>query len=302
MEDIFEKISNLLNDGIDVVWSIIVESNGSSPRSKNASMVVTKDSGRVLGTIGGGTIEYESERIALRLLEEKRSDVHEFILTPNEIEDIGMVCGGDVKVYFYYISHTDEEMVAKLKKGKLRIGYEDSGKYVTLSNRSEHVYIFGGGHITQAVVPVISRLGFHSTVCEDREDFARRELFPEVDEIRLLQMDELGNICKEMTKDDFVCIFTRGHKNDFEVLCQVLKTDISYIGVIGSRSKKKFVFDKLRNLGFTESDIARVKTPIGFDILAETPEEIAISVAAELIYVRAGGNTAFDLSKPEECR
>ena len=154
--------------------------------------------------------------------------------------------------------------------------------------RPGRVYIFGGGHVAQELVPALARVGFRCVVIEDRPDFAKPELFAGVEETRLIEMTELPEIAKEIGEHDYVCVMTRGHKDDFEVQRWVLGSPAGYIGVIGSPNKKKAVFDRLRAFGYTDADFDRVTAPIGLDIGGETPAEIAVSIAAQLIMVRAG--------------
>jgi xanthine dehydrogenase accessory factor len=286
MRALFEETIKLLNSGVDVMLATIAERKGSAPRSKAASMIVTVAGGRVSGTIGGGAIENETIKYAINLIQEKQSGVHDFCLRANDVEDIGMICGGDVKMYFKYIAHDDDEMLEKLIGGELRIEYE-KGKYIDLTTRQNHVYIFGGGHVTQGFVPIVSKLDFYVIVCEDREEFAKKELFQGADEVRYVPIEKLVNVCKEMTKEDFVCFLTRGHDNDYALMCETLRTEVPYMGIIGSKRKRSMLFEWLKADGFTDTDLARIKTPIGLDILAETPEEIGVSISAELIQERA---------------
>ncbi len=148
------------------------------------------------------------------------------------------------------------------------------------------VYLFGGGHVSQRLVPVLRYIGFRTVVLEDREKFADPALFPAAEDVRLCCFSDILPTAP-VTKSDYVIIMTRGHMADYDVLRQVLGTDATYIGCIGSRHKIAATKAKLFAEGFTESDFARVHTPIGLPISAETPEEIAISVAAELILHRA---------------
>jgi xanthine dehydrogenase accessory factor len=150
------------------------------------------------------------------------------------------------------------------------------------------VYVFGGGHVSQALVPLLAGIDFRCVVLEDRAQFAAPELFPDAHEIILA---EVGETLKRihLTPMDYAVVMTRGHRNDLAVQCELLRTDVGYIGVIGSRSKKEFVFGRMREAGFRDSDLARITTPIGLSIGAETPAEIAVSIAAQLIQVRAAG-------------
>lgn len=148
------------------------------------------------------------------------------------------------------------------------------------------VFIFGGGHVAYALVPVLTRLGFPCVVVDDREEFANPQRFPEaVDTV----VTDLASLPPSLiiTPYDYVCIMTRGHVGDYVVERQVLPCKPYYLGVIGSKQKLAFVRSKLLKDGFTDADIDAVHAPIGLPISAATPDEIAISIAGELIAVRA---------------
>jgi xanthine dehydrogenase accessory factor len=149
-------------------------------------------------------------------------------------------------------------------------------------------YIFGAGHVSRSLAEFVKAVGFWTVVLDDRADYANRDRFPAADEIVVLDsFDEvMGNIT--IDRDSFVVIVTRGHLNDRTVLSQVLKSNAGYIGMIGSRRKCGLIFDELRRSGYPEAEIQRVHAPIGISIDAETPEEIGISITAEMIAVRAG--------------
>lgn len=271
--DVFQALNQFLSAGENTVLVTIETSSGSVPRSAGAMMLVTAQ-GRAAGTIGGGEAEYRSEQIALEVLQTGQNHVENFQLRPNEIQDLGMVCGGEVQVSFRYLPGGDEASIAWVRQETERL--LPPGR----------VYIFGGGHVSQALVPVLKAVDFRCVVLEDREDFCRPELFPGAEEIRLIQNDD-PTAYREITAEDHVVVMTRGHKDDLAVQAQALKTPARYIGVIGSRRKTAAVFAKLQEMGYTDADLARITTPIGLDIKSETPAEIAVSVAAQLILIRA---------------
>ncbi len=153
-------------------------------------------------------------------------------------------------------------------------------------SRSGFVYIFGGGHISKELVPVLAHLDFRPVVFEDRPQFAQGSLFPGVVRTILGDFTAFGEHVQPR-RQDYIVIMTRGHAADHEVLAQALQSPAQYVGLIGSRTKFAATCEKLRAAGFGEKDIARIRNPIGLPILAETPAEIAISIAAELIEHRA---------------
>jgi xanthine dehydrogenase accessory factor len=150
------------------------------------------------------------------------------------------------------------------------------------------LYVFGGGHVSAQISPLAARVGFKVVVIDDRPEFADPSRFPEAREV--LQMPFKGALERlDVDESSYVVIVTRGHIHDKSVLEQCLKTKARYVGMIGSRRKKALVYTSLLEQGFTEEELERVHSPIGIDIGAETPEEIAVSIVAELIMVRAGG-------------
>ena len=274
MRQLFQQLEQTLKEQKSAVLVTVTASSGSTPRGAGATMLVTEQ-GRIAGTIGGGAVEYRSEQIALAALREGRSRAESFQLRPNEVQDLGMICGGDVQVDFRYLSGNDPEALSWVRAEQARL------------IPPERVYIFGGGHVAQALVPALAAVDFRCVVLEDREDFCRPELFPSVEETRLIQNDDPAAYA-DITAGDYVAVMTRGHKDDLTVQAQALKTPARYIGVIGSRRKTAAVFARLQEMGYTDADLARITTPIGLDIKAETPAEIAVSIAAQLIMDRAG--------------
>ena len=334
MKTLFHKLRETLEKGGDAVLVTVVASSGSTPRGAGARMLITRE-GRIHGTIGGGAVEYKSEQIAQEVLDKKSSLTEEFLLRKNDVLDLGMVCGGDVTVYFHYIPEGDKDTLALCKEvadcfasgeqcflitditengsGSLSLygakrgifgpcvpasvienlkfkpcQLEAEGRlfYCEILIRSGRVYIFGGGHVAQALVPALSAVNFRCVILEDREDFCRPELFPGVEETKLIDNNHIEDYIT-ITSEDYICIMTRGHKDDMICEAYAMKTAACYIGVIGSRKKVASVNAKLAAMGFSEEDLARITTPIGLDIMAETPAEIAVSITAQLIHERA---------------
>lgn len=287
MRNLLNKLNETLGRGEAAVLATIIASSGSTPRGSGARMLVTKE-GRVAGTVGGGAVEYQCEKRAMECLVGRESTIEDFILTHNDVADIGMICGGDVRVEFRYIEAGDGIV------GELEREYEEQ------RCRDGRVFVFGGGHVSQQLVPTLARVDFRCIVIEDRPEFTKPELFEgKAEEIRLIDMDNVAELVPEITKDDFVCIMTRGHKDDYLVQAQMLKSQACYIGVIGSRHKIAGVNAKLTADGYTPEDLMRITTPIGLDIAAETPAEIAVSVAAQMIEVRAKKNGSRKARKKE---
>ena len=149
------------------------------------------------------------------------------------------------------------------------------------------LYIFGAGHVSRQTVPCACRVGFQVVVIDDRPDFADTVHFPDARDVYHLPFEGVMDRLP-VHGLSYLVIVTRGHMHDKNVLAQALKTKAAYIGMIGSTRKRDIIYKKLLEEGFTQKDLSRVHSPIGLDIGAETPEEIAISIVAELIKVRAG--------------
>ena len=330
MRNMLKTIKNKLEHGQALVLVTVIASSGATPRGAGARMLVGKE-GRICGTIGGGAVEYRSEQIAAKVLEEKASKGHDFTLTKDDVQNLGMICGGACDVFFHYLPAGDihtimlcEEAEAQFQKGsnlwlltqlgeKGQMGlYSDSlgfwgilvSEELKLSrhperlgdifaeqiNASGRVYVFGGGHVAQELVPVLSHVGFRCVVMDDREEFARPELFPGAEEVICGDLTHLKDYLS-IGNEDYVCVMTRGHAYDTVVQAQVLKCRPTYCGVIGSAFKAAGVRKTLKEeYGLLDEELDLVTTPIGLNIKGETPAEIAISIAAQMILHRAERN------------
>jgi xanthine dehydrogenase accessory factor len=201
----------------------------------------------------------------------------------------------DLPVHMQYVNGQDEggideelraEILRKTRRVPFLINHSGRDIFVEPLVHPGVVHLVGAGHVALACARVASFTGFEVVVMDDRREFANLTRFPDAREVRILKsfthcIDRLG-------ADDYVIIVTRGHMHDREVLAQALRTDAGYIGMIGSRRKKEAVYASLVQEGFTEADLSRVHCPIGLSIGADTPEEIAISIIAELVQIRAG--------------
>ncbi|MBN2062532.1 MAG: XdhC family protein [Deltaproteobacteria bacterium] len=149
------------------------------------------------------------------------------------------------------------------------------------------LFIFGGGHVSSHIIPIVRRVGFKVIVIDDRPEIAEPANFPDAEEIYCYPYEGVMDRF-DINESSYIVIVTRGHSHDKTVLAQALGTGAGYIGMIGSKRKIRIIYDKLVEEGFTAEDLERIHSPIGIEIGAETPEEIAISIVAELIKVRAG--------------
>ena len=321
MRNILKSMGQRLLAGEDLVLVTVIASSGSTPRGTGASMLVGQE-GRICGTIGGGAVEYRSERIAGEVLGEQRSRVQSFTLAKGDGQSLGMICGGACQVFFHYLRAGDTAAIALAEEAEARWGTDlwlisdiGNGGRLSLADQSSEilaprlsrhpqwlqenglfiqqlcdagrVYVFGGGHVAQELVPVLEHIGFPCTVLDDRAEFAAPALFPTAQQVILGDFHRISDSL-QIGAQDYVCVMTRGHAFDTVVLAQVLKCHPCYCGVIGSKRKAAGIRKALKeDYGLTDDELALITTPIGLEIQAETPAEIAISIAAQLIQHRA---------------
>ena len=330
MRNMLKTIKNKLEHGQSLVLVTVIASSGATPRGAGARMLVGKE-GRICGTIGGGAVEYRSEQIAAKVLEKKTSLGHNFTLTKDDVQNLGMICGGACDVFFHYLPAGDSytimlcsEAEAQFQKGSdlwLLTDVSENGRmglyaevlgfwgiavpenlalsrhpertgniFAEQINSSGKVYIFGGGHVAQELVPVLSHVGFRCVVMDDRAEFTKTELFSGAEEVICGDLQNIGHYMT-IGNDDYVCVMTRGHAYDTVVQAQVLKCRPTYCGVIGSAFKAAGVRKTLKEeYGLSDDELDLVTTPIGLNIKGETPAEIAISIAAQMILHRAERN------------
>jgi xanthine dehydrogenase accessory factor len=260
-----------LRDGEDFAWVSMVESHGSTPRHAGAQMLVRAD-GSIQGTIGGGVMEAEAIRTALKVLSTRQSSLMEFDLSDSDAADLGMICGGRGALQVEYVAAASP-------------GAGDFFREL-LGRPKETLFIFGAGHCGQKLAQVAELVDFATVVVDDRADYAHRERFPDAERIVVPDSFDHALDGLPIDEDSYIVIMTRGHVHDKTVLAQALSTSAGYVGMIGSRKKVAETFRALREEGFSPESISRVHAPIGLDIGSETPEEIAISIVAQLIKVR----------------
>ncbi len=307
MNGIFTTLLYEMEKHHDTVLCTIIADSGSTPRGMGAQMLVG-EKGLLCGTIGGGAVEGQSIELGKELLQERRSTVHEYKLHHNDTEDIGMVCGGDVTVHLQFIAADDAvwnalagdvlHRIALRQPGWLVLALDsgtpalrddavtDSARVALPLPIGERAILFGAGHCSLALCPLLTTVGFRVTVVDDRPELVTKERFPTADAVVCCDLDRLADTVP-VGGEDYVVVMTNGHSHDFAVQEQVLRGQYAYIGVIGSRSKTASVNARLRAAGIREEAIATVHTPIGTAIKAVTPEEIAVSIAGEMICVRA---------------
>ena len=258
MPDIFEEVATLRREHKPAALATVVGGEKGSPGKTGFRMLVYPD-GKISGTVGGGLLEAKVREEALRCISDKKPRLLELALDDESADNIGVLCGGKVQVF------------------------------VEPVQGSSTVYVFGGGHIAVPLVQFAKTLEFTVVVVDDRQDFANKERFPQADEVKV---GEFANVTKfvDFSEGDCVVIITRGHAHDETVLKECLsKARLpGYIGMIGSREKIARTFANLREQGISQELLGKVKAPIGLDIGAKTPAEIALSIIAEIVAYKYG--------------
>jgi len=264
-----KKAKELIEKGEDFVVAKVMDTQGSTPGKKGAWLLMEK-SGGCHGTVGGGLVEAETIKKMRKTFETKSSETYTFSLDAASQNGLDMRCGGDVTVDFEYINASD------------------AGRFLDEFRGKSRALLFGAGHIGIALEPVLRHIGFETTVIDDRSEYANNERFP-FSEIKVVKSFENAFEEIETDEDSYIIIVTRGHAGDYSVLRQSMKRPNAYIGMIGSKKKVAETFKLLVEVdGFPQEQIDQIYSPIGVAIKAETPEEIAVSIAAEMISVRAG--------------
>jgi len=257
--DIYEEITRLRREGRRGALATIINVRGSIPSFESAKMLV-RDDGTIVGTIGGGCVEAEVWEAAREAMKTEKPQTLHFDLNNNPKYDTGLVCGGTLEVFV-------EPVLAV-----------------------STLYIFGAGHVAWSLYKVARLAGFDVVVTDDRESYANRERFPDA---RDIYADEYERVTAQLAPNDasYIVIVTRGHRDDMRVLRWAAETPARYIGMIGSQRKTIAIYKELEKEGIAADKLARVYAPVGIDIGAITPEEIAVAIVAELIAIRRNSAT-----------
>jgi xanthine dehydrogenase accessory factor len=252
--DIYDELVRLRKLGQKCALATIVQVNGSIPSYESAKLLVRED-GSMLGTIGGGCVEAEVWNVAREVIETEKTRHLNFSLGQDAAYDNGLICGGQLNVFV-------EPVVPQPR-----------------------ALIFGAGHISKSLSKIASMAGFATSIIDNRETFANRERFPEADEIFA---EEYEDVFPKLAVNGstYLIIVTRGHRDDMRVLRWAITTPARYIAMIGSKRKVIGVVKELEKEGIARHEFERVFGPMGFEIGAITPEEIAVSVVAEMIAMR----------------
>ncbi len=262
--DVYEEIVKLRREGRRAALATITSVRGSIPSFQSSKMLV-RDDGSIVGTIGGGCVEAEVWQAAREVMEQEKPRTLTFNLNQNPKYDTGLVCGGTLEVFV--------EPVMPIPV----------------------LYLFGAGHVAVNVYKVARLAGFDVVVVDDRETYANRERFPEAREVIADDFEQaLARL--EPNESSYMLIVTRGHRDDMRVLRWAVGTRARYVGMIGSKRKVISIYKELENEGFRPEQFERVNAPVGLEIGAVTPEEIAVAIVAEMIAFRRHADVA-DLNK-----
>ena len=254
--DLFEEIVKMRRAGQRGALATIVYTNGSIPSYESSRMLV-RDNGSIAGTIGGGCVEAEVWAAAKDVMQKEAPRKMVFNLNHEASYDNGLICGGTLEVFV-------EPILPQ-----------------------PILCLFGGGHVSTAVAKTAHAAGFGICVVDDRESFANSERFPMAQEIFTSYEDAFEKI--HPNEASYLVIVTRGHKEDMRVLAWAVRTPARYVGMIGSKRKVLSVYQALEREGYRPEEFERVYAPLGLEIGALAPEEIAISIVAELIAIRRNG-------------
>jgi xanthine dehydrogenase accessory factor len=257
--DLFEEIVRMRRAGRRGALATIVYTNGSIPSYESSRMLV-RDDGSIAGTVGGGCVEAEVWAAAKEVIEKEQPRKMTFNLNNEAGYDSGLICGGTLEIF-----------VEPILPGSI-------------------LYLFGAGHVSTAVSRVAQQAGFGIGIVDDREAFANTERFPMASEIYTSYDNAFQKI--RPNASSYLVIVTRGHKDDMRVLEWAVGTEARYIGMIGSKRKVISVYHALEKEGHALEKFQRVHAPVGLEIGALTPEEIAVSIVAELIAVRRNSAAA----------
>lgn len=249
--NILKKIVELSSEDRVFAHAVIINAKGSTPRDIGADMIILEN-GETIGTIGGGALELKVIDLAKSCIKANTSLTYNL---PLNSPDINMICGGEVDVF------------------------------IEIYNVKPKLVICGAGHVGKAIYEIGKTLNFKISIFDDREEYLSKARFPDADELIL------GNISEKLSnypidENSYVCIVTRSHKEDYESLKAVVKSNAKYIGLMGSKKKIKEIFDELLSNGVDENNLSKVKAPIGIDIATNSPEELAISIIAEILAVK----------------
>ncbi len=261
MEDIYKKLPELISRNAKLALATVIMASGSTPGDVGVKMAILPD-GTTHGTVGGGKLEYLVTRDAVEALKNNASAIKEYELKPEEgskeNSGIGMECGGKVTVFIEVLS------------------------------KGQRLLILGGGHIGLELYRMATLAGFSVVVVDDRPEFVSKGRFPEAEQLLNCAVDD-PRVAELVDRDTYIVVITHEHKQDKMAVKSLLDLDYKYLGMIGSKRKVKTTLDALKSEGISEERLKNVYSPIGLDIKARSPAEIAVSILAEIIFIKNTG-------------
>lgn len=319
MISFWKELKKKIESGRKAALLYVIDSQGSSPGRQGFRMAVT-DHGEMFGTVGGGIMEQKLVELAKSKLEEgpfkpfKKRQIHSSDVTKDRS---GMICSGEQTLAFYYITNEHIPLLTRILKDiTLAVQFDQSGidllegdtsapqyelkessesgwKLIEQLSFTNTAYIFGGGHVGLAMSRTMSNIGFRVVLFDDREGLNTLEQNRYADEIKIIDYEEADQFVQE-GESSYVIIMSFGYKPDEVIIRRLLDKSFKYIGMMGSQHKIDTMWKKLREDGFPEDQLNRVHAPIGIQIHSKTTDEIAISIAAEIIALKNSPETEAD--------
>ncbi len=316
--NIWEFIYNQQENKHKVILMIVLESHGSSPGRQGFKMAIS-DTGEMFGSIGGGIMEYQMVELAKKMF---KKPFQPFIKRQNhnkkaKKDQSGMICSGHQIIAFHQLNwdKITQNMIADIvdclnanckqtlsvlpdriflseqnqtTQYKSKIVDENKWEYHEIISYKNEMYIIGGGHVGLALSEIMRFLDFYVHVIDDREDLNTMKQNRFAHRKHHLPYDKIADFIPE-GNNIYVVIMTHKHVSDKEALKNLIRKNIKYLGFMGSKTKVRKIFEQLQNEGFTKEELQKIYSPIGIDIKSETPEEIAVSIAAEIIKLKNKG-------------
>ncbi|SHJ55408.1 XdhC family protein [Paramaledivibacter caminithermalis] len=253
---LLEELTKKIKNGAKAALAIITKISGSTPRIEGSMMIISED-GTIQGTIGGGIFESKIISEAKKCMAEGKNKSYHFKLNDDE-GSLHMQCGGEAEVF------------------------------IKVFNTQSRLLIVGGGHISLKLYLLGKMLGYYTVIFDDREEFCNHDRFPEADELQFGDIKEkLRNY--SIDSNSYIVIVTRGHENDEIALKEVLNRGACYIGMIGSIQKTNYIMNNMIKEGYDKDVLEKVYAPIGLELGGETPEDIALSIMAEIQIIKNQG-------------
>jgi len=251
MLEIYKEIINIQTNGGEAALATIISTKSHTPRHVGTKMLI-KSSGEIIGTIGGGDLEKKVCQEALKVIKEGNAKIIHYDLTGKKGSNVNMICGGVMDVFV-------EPVLS-----------------------SPLLYIFGGGHVSVPISQIAKIAGFKVVVIDERKEYANSERFPDADKVICENFNEVFSKIN-ISKSSYIIIVTTEHGCDMQILEKAIKTPATYIGMMGSTKKRDMIFSSIESRGTAKDLFKKVHCPVGIEINSETPEEIAVSIVAEMI-------------------